>query len=369
MSGPPSERGAGATIALDALGAEQGPGVVIEAALAAAVDGIAVRVFGRPEELSELSGAEGIEIVAADDRISNDDDPVAAVRGRPTASVVRAAADVAEGGSDALVSSGSTGATMAAALFAMKRIKGVHRPALAVPLPYPGHRPVVLLDGGAGSEARTEHLVQFAYLGAAFAEAVLDVENPRVALLSVGEEAKKGTSTVVEAHDMLRDGELNFVGNVEGGDLFTEAADVIVTDGFTGNVVLKTVEGTARAYAGAVSEAEQGSRRAALGGRLMRREQAELNHLIDPDSTGGAMLLGLRGIAIVGHGSAGARGIENAVRVAAHAVDERAVERTAELLERSGATRKTLREGGGGEDGSEASNAGAAAPAPAKQVP
>ncbi len=368
MGDPSPEQGAGATIALDALGVEQGASVVVEAARAAAGDGISIRVFGRPDELSELDGADGIEVVAADDRISNDDDPVAAVRGRPSASVVRAATDVAEGGSDALVSSGPTGATMAAALFAMKRIRGVHRPALAVPLPHPGRQPVLLLDGGAGSDARTQHLVQFGYLGAAFAEAVLDVDEPRVALLSVGEEATKGTSTVVEAHDLLSAGELHFVGNVEGGDLFTDAADVIVTDGFTGNVVLKTIEGTARAYAGAVSEAEQASRRAALGGRLMRREQAELNELIDPDSTGGAMLVGLRGVTIVGHGSAGARGIENAVRVAAHAVHERAVERTTALLARSGATRAALRGRVPGDDGGSASEAEAAS-GRAKQVP
>ncbi len=369
MGLPLSERGARATIAVDALGAEQGPGVVVEAAHAAAADGIRLRLFGRPDELSELDGVEGIELVAATELITNHDDPVSAVRGRPGASIVRAAADVADGGSDALVSAGSTGATMAAALFALRRMRGVHRPALAAQIPHPRRRPLLLLDGGANSDARAQHLIQFAYLGAAFAEAVLDVAEPRVALLSVGEEAKKGTSIVVEAHDTLRAGELNFAGHVEGRDLFTDEADVVVTDGFTGNVVLKTVEGTARAYAGAAKDAERSSRRAALGGRLMRRELDELHELIDPDSIGGAILLGLRGVAVVAHGSAGARGIENAVRVAARSVQEGAVERTGELLARSGATRAMLRDRNRGPDSSPAPDPGAAAPVPAKQAP
>ncbi len=369
MGHPSSERGAGATIALDALGAEQGPDVIVEAARATAADGIDLRVFGRPDELSELDGVAGVEVVAATEQISNQDDPVSAVRSRSEASVVRAASDVAEGSSHALVSAGSTGATMAAALFALRRMRGVHRPPLAVQLPHPRRRPLLLLDGGANSDARAQNLVQFAYLGAAFAEAVLDVDEPRVALLSVGEEAKKGTSTVVEAHDMLRNGELNFAGNIEGRDLFTDVAHVVVTDGFTGNVVLKTVEGTARAYAAAVNDAQSASRRAALGGKLMRRQQRELSELIDPDSTGGAIMLGLRGVAIVGHGSSGALGIENAVRLAARSVQENAVERTAELLARSGATRAMLRDRARSDGAASPADDGGKTPTPAKQAP
>ncbi len=187
--------------------------------------------------------------------IGNDEDPVKAVRAKVEASVVRAAADVVEGRSAALVSPGSTGATMAAATFGLRRIKGVQRPALAVQLPVPG-KPVLFLDVGANVEVRAQHLVQFAFLGAAFSEAVLGVAKPSVGLLTVGEEAGKGREEVVEAHCLLgQAGTLNFAGNVEGRDLPAGGVDVVVTDGFTGNVALKLLEGTAKAVAGAVSDA------------------------------------------------------------------------------------------------------------------
>ena len=255
-----------------------------------------------------------------------------AVRSHPQASVVLAAADVAEGSSDAMVSAGPTGATMTAALFAMKRLRGVRRPALALQLAVPGRSgpPTVLLDVGANTEVRSQDLVQFGVLGAAFSRAVLGVDSPRVALLSVGEEAKKGTPIVVEAHAELAelDG-IEFVGNVEGRDLLGEAADVIVTDGFTGNVALKTLEGTAKAVGAAVGDAARSNPVAAVGGLLLRPALGGLRRELDPDTTGGAILLGLRGVAVVAHGSSGPEGIANAIRLAARSVSERAVERTA----------------------------------------
>jgi phosphate acyltransferase len=273
---------------------------------------------------------------------------VGAVRSKEDASVVMAARDVAEGRSDAVASAGSTGATMTAALFALRRQHGVRRPALALQLVVPGRDgpPTLLLDVGANTDARAGDLVQFAYLGAAFSEAVLDIERPRVALLSVGEEQKKGSQQVVDAHETLSGAErLEFVGNVEGRDLLSGIADVIVTDGFTGNVALKTIEGTASAVAGAVRSAARSGPLAALGGLLMRPALGGLRRQMNPDTIGGAILLGLRGVAVVGHGSSGPDGIANAVRLAARAVTERAVERTGELLERSGATRSALRDG------------------------
>jgi phosphate acyltransferase len=336
------------TVALDGRGADRGPEVIVAGARAAAADGIAVRVFGSPEQLSDLSGADGVDVIPADDEITNDEKPVAAVRSRETASVVMAARDVAEGRSDALASAGSTGATMTAALFALRRQHGVRRPALALQLSVPDRDgpPTVLLDVGANTDARAGDLVQFAYLGAAFSSAVLGVEQPRVALLSVGEEQKKGSLEVVDAHELLSaaDG-IDFRGNVEGRDLLSGAADVIVTDGFTGNVALKTIEGTANAVAGAVRSAARSGPVAALGGLLLRPALGGLRRQMDPDNTGGAILLGLRGVAVVGHGSSGPDGIANAIRLAARAVSERAVERTGELLERSGATRAALRDG------------------------
>jgi glycerol-3-phosphate acyltransferase PlsX len=343
MSAPAGER---VVVAFDALGAEAGPRAVIEGVRAAAAEAIGVRVFGRRSELEELAGADGVEVVDSTELIGNDEEPVRAVRGRPEASIVRAAADVAEGRSQALASPGSTGATMTAALFALKRIRSVQRPALAVQLPAPGReRPLLMLDVGANAEARPQHLVQFAYLGAAFAEAVLDVRSPRVALLSVGEEAKKGTPLVIEAHEKLAAGSgIDFAGNVEGRDLLDPAADVIVTDGFTGNVVLKTIEGTAKAVGGAVSGAARSNPIAMAGGLLLRPALGGLRDRLDPDATGGAILLGLRGVAVVGHGSSGPLGIANQIRLAARAVRERAPERTAELIERSGVGRSQARE-------------------------
>ncbi len=333
--------GEGATVALDGFGAEQGFEALAEGARLAAADGIRIRVFGPPAELG-LDGADGIEVVPTADRIGNDDDPVPAVRARREASVVRAAAAVAEGAADALVSHGSTGATMAAATFGLRRLKGVQRPALAVRLPVPG-RPVLFLDVGANVDVRAQHLVQFAFLGAAFSEAVLGVSAPRVGLLSVGEEAGKGTEEVVAAHATLAAATgIDFVGNVEGGDLPAAVADVVVTDGFTGNVALKLMEGTARTVTGAIRAAARSNPVAAAGGLLMRPALGGLRRELSPDATGGAILLGLRGIAVVGHGSAGADGIANAVRLAARSVGVDAVGRTAALLREGAAGRGAL---------------------------
>ncbi len=335
------------TVALDGRGADRGPEAIIGGARAAAADGIAVRVFGDRFALAELEGEPRIEVLEAEGEITNDDEPVAAVRETPDASVVRAAADVAEGRAEALASAGPTGATMTAALFALRRLHGVRRPSLTVQLAVPGRSgpPAVLLDAGANAEVRVGDLVQFAYLGAAFSEAVLGTERPRVALLSVGEEARKGTQDVIDAHAELAGASaIDFRGNIEGHDLLGDRADVIVTDGFTGNVALKTIEGTARQVAAAVGAAARSNPLAAVGGLLMRPALGGLRREMDPDTTGGAILLGLRGVAVVGHGSSGQEGIANAVRLAARAVEQRAVERTEQLLEGSGATRAAMRD-------------------------
>ena len=333
--------GRGVTVALDGYGAERGFGVLAEGAGMAAADGIDVRVFGPPEEL-ELEGVEGVEVVPTTDWIANEEDPVPAVRGKREASVVRAARDIAEGRAGAMASVGSTGATMAAATFGLRRLQGVQRPALAALLPVPG-KPVLFLDVGANVEVRPQHLVQFAFLGAAFSEAVLGVERPRVGLLSVGEEAGKGTETVVAAHEILAGAPgVEFAGNVEGRDLPAGAADVVVTDGFTGNVALKLMEGTAKVVTGAIRDAARSNPLAAVGGLLMRPALGGLRRELHPDATGGAVLLGLRGVAVVGHGSAGAEGVANAVRLAARCAAVDAVGRTAALLREGGATRGAL---------------------------
>jgi glycerol-3-phosphate acyltransferase PlsX len=332
-----------APVALDGYGTDAGPEVVVEGARLAAADGIPIRIFGP----SSLGTSDGVELDPTTDWIGNEAEPVAAVRSKPDASVVRGAAAVAEGRCSALVSAGSTGATMTAALFAMKRAQGVHRPALAVQIPVPGRdgTPLVFLDAGANTDVRPQHLIQFAFLGSAFCRAVLGVEDPRVALLSVGEEQKKGRADVVEAHEALTGSEgIRFIGNLEGRDLLSGEADVIVTDGFTGNVTLKTLEGTARAVAEAVRAAARSGPMASAGGLLLRPALGGLRRSMDPNSVGGAILLGLRGVAVVAHGSSTPEGIANAVRLADRAVRERSVERTGELLSAAGATRDALRE-------------------------
>jgi glycerol-3-phosphate acyltransferase PlsX len=333
-----------APVALDLHGADGGPELVLEGAGIAAAEGIPVRAFGP----AGLSAPGGVELVAAERWISNEQEPVAAVRSSPDASVVLAAGDVADARSGSLVSLGSTGAAMTAALFAVKRLRGVHRPALAAQIPVPSTgRTVLLLDCGANTEVRPQHLIQFAHLGAAFAESVLAIERPRVGLLSVGEEQKKGRPDVVEAHAALSaDAGPAFAGNVEGRDLLSGVADVVVTDGFTGNVALKTLEGTARAVAGAVRDAARSGPLAAAGGVMLRPALGKLRAAMDPNSVGGAILLGLRGVAVVGHGSSTPEGVANAIRLADRAVRERAVERTAERLRASGASREQLREAG-----------------------
>ncbi len=253
---------------------------------------------------------------------------------------MQAVAAVAAGEADALVSGGSTGAALAASLFTFKRARGVHRPALAIIVPVPG-KPFLLLDAGANVEVRPEHLVQFAHMGAAFMEAVGGVASPRVALLSNGTEASKGTSIVVEAHAAL-DGSagLNFIGNVEGFAIGTGAADVIVADGFTGNVALKVMEGSSSALLDAIRGAAMSSWRSKLGGILLRPALRGIRDEISPEEQGGAVLLGLRKLAVVPHGSFGARGFQRAIEVAARGVREDVAGRTHARLQAAGALRK-----------------------------
>jgi phosphate acyltransferase len=236
------------------------------------------------------------------------------------------------------VSAGSTGPTLAAATLSIRRITGVYRPALAVLMPIPGG-PVLLLDAGASVEVRPEHLVQFAYMGAGFMEAVVGIERPKVGLLSVGEESGKGTPDVLTAHERIAEGGLNFVGNLEGFDLPDARADVIVADGFTGNIALKVLEGTVRVISGEVRRRVRSGPISTLGGLLIRGKLGKLRDELDPEKVGGAILLGLRKPVVVGHGSFGPIGIEHAVKLAQRAVDEDMVGRTTAALEAAGALR------------------------------
>ena len=321
-------------IAVDANGADQGPIAVAEGV---ARSGLPVLLFG-PE--AEVRGPAGplAEVVDAPETIKAGEEAVAAVRSKRDASIVQASYAVGDGRAEALVSAGSTGPTLAAATIAIKRLHGVFRPALAVLLPVPGG-PVLLLDAGASVEVRPEHLVQFAYMGACFMEAVVGVERPRVGLLSVGEEAGKGTPDVLTAHARLAEGELNFVGNLEGFDLPSATAQVVVADGFTGNVALKVLEGTVRELSNEIRARIRSGLASSLGGLLIRGKLAGVRDDLDPERVGGAILLGLRKPVVVAHGSFGPTGIEHAVKLARSAVEEDMVGRTASALEHAGVLR------------------------------
>jgi phosphate acyltransferase len=298
-------------------------------------------LFGPADQFGEV--AAGIEVVDAPVSIAKAPDPVRASRSRPDASIVQATRAVAAGDADAFVSGGSTGPALAAALFNIKRAAGIHRPALAIPVPVPGH-PVTIVDVGANVEVRPEHLVQFGFMGAALAQVVVGVERPRVGLLSIGEEATKGTPLVVEAHAALRDrlaegGTFDFVGNVEGNEVAAGKADVVVTDGFTGNVALKLMEGVSEEMLRQIRHVASSSRRAKAGGLLLRPALLEFREVIDPESAGGAYLLGLRRLGVVPHGRFSRRGIAQAILLAARAVEGDVVGRTHAALEAAHALR------------------------------
>jgi glycerol-3-phosphate acyltransferase PlsX len=328
--------GSAVTIAVDTNGADLGPAEVAAGAATAAEQGVRVILFGPVEGIGEV--ADGVEVVDAPVSIAKAPDPVIAVRSTPDASIVQAARAVAEGRAHALVAGGSTGAALAAGLFHIKRASGIFRPALAIPLPVPG-KPVTLVDVGANAESRPEHLVQFAFMGAALAQVVLGIDEPRVGLLSNGEESVKGTPLVLETHEKLAGSPLRFVGNVEGLDITSGAADVIVTDGFTGNVALKVVEGVSQTMLEAVRDAATSSARAKLGGALLRPSLRGLRDELDPEGPGGAYLLGLRQLGVVPHGRFTRFGWSQAILLAARGVSGDIVGRTHGALEAAGALR------------------------------
>lgn len=302
-------------VAVDAMGGDRGPEDVVAGAVAAAADGIVPVVYG-PASLDPR----GLEHVVAEQVIAMDDKPAEAVRAKPHSSLVASCRAVGEGKADAVVSAGNTGAMLAAGLLEIRRLPGVLRPAIAVPIPA-RDGPSVLLDCGANADARPEHLLQFAYMGSIFAEEILAVPNPEVRLLSIGEEPEKGNQLVLEAHGLLTESTLNFAGNTESRDLLAKAADVVVTDGFTGNVALKALEGTIRTVIQGLREEITATALGKLGGLLIRPASRRLRHRLDPDTYGGAYLLGLRGLVVIAHGDSSRTAIANAIRLAARGVE------------------------------------------------
>jgi len=313
-------------VAVDAMGGDRGSDEIVAGALEAASSAIQPILYGSPG-----LDTKGLPLVEAADTIGMHEKPVEAVRAKPDSSLVAACRAVGDGDADAVVSAGNTGAMLAASLFHVRRLAEVDRPAIAVVLPARAG-PSVLLDSGANADARPEHLFQFAQMGSIFAEEMLAIPDPEVRLLSIGEEPEKGNQLTLEAHALLAAGDLRFGGNVESRHLLSNAGDVVVCDGFTGNICLKLLEGTIKTLLDGMREEISSSTRGKIGGLLIRPAGRRLRERLDPDTYGGAYLLGLRGLAVIAHGNSSRTAIANAIRLAARGVEHKLVERLAERL-------------------------------------
>ena len=304
-------------LAVDALGGDNAPKEAVAGAIAAArrLPDDHVYLVGIPEEIkSSLDGTlpPNVSVYPSDGPIGMHEEPATALRARPEASVAVAAKMVRAGEADAFFSAGSTGATVAAALLRLGRLEGCRRPAIATILPL--RSPVLLLDAGATTMCRPQDLLNFAILGGVFARRYFELgEEARVGLVNVGEEPGKGTDLAREAHGLIDASGLRFVGNVEGRDVGAGLADVLVTDGFTGNVLLKTAEGVAREVLGMVREAVTGSVAGKVAGAVLRPRLRAVRGRVDPENYGGSFLLGVRGPVVIGHGNSMAAGVENAL--------------------------------------------------------
>ncbi len=330
------------TVAVDATGADLGPAEVARGAARAASTGIGVILFGPAAELHEALAEQpstNVEVVDAPISIAKAADPARAVRQHPHASIVQAVRAVAEGRADAFVAGGATGAALAAGMGELGRAEGVRRPAIAAQIPLPGAE-VTLLDVGANATVRPEHLEQFAFMGRAFSKAVVGVEHPRVALLSNGEEASRGTDLIREVHQRLltHDG-LGFIGSIDGSSIPTGVADVIVTDGFTGNVALKAMEGVSTELFHLIKRTMLETNRGKVGGLMLRGPLRGIRDTLDPELQGGAYLLGLSALGVITHGRFTSVGFEHAVLRAGRAVREDLLGQTRASLESAGALR------------------------------
>jgi glycerol-3-phosphate acyltransferase PlsX len=316
------------TVALDAMGSDQGADAMVAGARDAVSHGdLRVLVCGPAPELEPLVRDDpNIEVVHAPYVISHEEEPARAARERDDASVVTCMRLVREGRAQAAVSAGATGAVLAAGLLELRRLPGVLRPAIVQPLPS-AKGPIVVLDIGATPDPRPNQLHQFAHMGTAFSASVLGVHEPRVGLLSNGHEEGKGNRLVIDSYRLLADDErLRFAGNIEGRDVPLGAVDVVVTDGFTGNVVLKLLEGTGAWLFDEIRQAATSSWQGKIGGLLLRPKLRPLRDKVNPDTYGGSYLIGLRAIAVKAHGDSGSVAISNALRHAARGVREGLIE-------------------------------------------
>ena len=304
-------------VAVDALGGDKAPAEIVEGAKQAVAAGIPVLLVGP----ADLANRGDLPLHVATEFIDMHEDPASSVRSKKDSTLVVSADLVRDGIASAMISAGNTGATMASALLRMGRIKGVKRPAIATPIPVPGSTPTVMLDAGANAEVEPEWMTQFAVMGSVYANARYGIERPRVGLLSIGEEPGKGDTLRKKSFELLSAmSDINFIGNVEGRDIMTPDVDVVVTDGFTGNVALKTLEGTMRTIVkelfASIGQPQYKEHADALMPALL-----DLYSKFDPDSTGGAILLGVDGVCIISHGSSSARAMLNGIKVAKDMVD------------------------------------------------
>jgi len=309
------------TVCVDAVGGDHAPQQILAGVdMALAADpGVRIVLTGPEQVVTPFAASrERVKAVVTTEVIGMDEHPASAVRQKKDSSIAVGCRLVRDGEADAFFSAGSTGACMAAATFIMGRIRGIRRPAIATVVPTAGP-PVVLLDVGANADCKPEDLVDFAHMGAAYASTVLGVESPRVALLNIGEEPTKGSKLAQDAHVLMADSVAGFAGNVEGRDVLSGIADVIVTDGFTGNIALKLLEGTSKTLLGQVREAMTSGTVAKLAAAVLAPSLTRLKDRLDPDVYGGAPLLGVDGVCIIGHGSSGSRAVANAIKVGAQA--------------------------------------------------
>ncbi len=309
------------TLALDAEGGDNAPEEIVAGAVQVASPSLKILLVGRPERLEPLlpANVDHLEIVPSRTVIRCDMEPAAAVKSMQDSSIVVGCKTVAEGRSEGFISAGSTGAMLAGSLLFVKRMNGIRRPAIVTILP--GNTgPVILLDAGANADCKPENLLDFGILGSVFAKAALGIERPRVGLLNIGEEREKGSELARTAHESLLASDLHFVGNVEGRAVLTGEADVVVTDGFTGNVVLKLLEGCSSSLMWRIKRAAGSSARAKAGGLLLRPALRAVRSDLDPEEYGGTYLLGVRGLVVICHGNSSRKAIANALRFGAEAL-------------------------------------------------
>jgi phosphate acyltransferase len=315
-------------IAIDAMGGDHAPKEIVIGAMKAveAFSDIHITLVGDDTKIKEyLTNQERITILHTSEVILGTDEPVRAVRRKKTASMVLAAQQVADGNADACISAGNTGALMAAGLFVVGRIEGIDRPALTPTLPTIGGEGFLLLDVGANVDAKPEHLLQYAMMGSIYSEKVRGIANPRVGLLNIGTEEKKGTDLTKQAFELLKNANVNFVGNVEARDLLDGTADVVVTDGFTGNMVLKTVEGTALSMFKMLKTTLMSSLKSKLAAAVLKPEFKVLKNTLDYSEYGGAGLFGLKAPVIKAHGSSNGQAIFSAIRQTREMVEKNVV--------------------------------------------